>query len=201
MYRGRGTGAPASPPIPRPRYIQKDLDTPPQHHQQPHNATVIVQPVALTPPSPCVNAPRLHPMPPPRMIPRISARLTAAAPRVAPHLPTPHVTTTQPPTGPATRTRSKNPDFRTVAQESMFSFATLNLLNLSPARLAGRRFPLKRLNAVLNEKTGEIVEYQQLMKSPKYRNLYKNSYSKELGIIAQGIPDVVKGTYTIFFHQ
>ena len=41
----------------------------------------------------------------------------------------------------------------------MFSFATLNLLNLSPACLAGRRFPLEILNAVLNEETGEIMEY------------------------------------------
>ena len=82
----------------------------------------------------------------------------------------------------------------------MFSFATLNLLNLSPARLAGRRVPLEMLNAVLNEETGEIMEYRQLMKSTKYRNLYKNSYSKELGRLTQGIPDVVKGTNTIFFH-
>ena len=81
----------------------------------------------------------------------------------------------------------------------MFSFATLNLLNLSPASLAGRRFPLKMLNAVLNEETGEIMDYRQLMESPKYRKLYKNSYSKELGRLAQGIPDVVKATNTIFF--
>ena len=78
-------------------------------------------------------------------------------------------------------------------------FATCNLLNLSPARLAGRRFPLEMLNAVLNEETGEIMEYRQLMKSPKYRNLYKHSYIKELGRLAQDIPDVVKGTNTIFF--
>ncbi len=39
------------------------------------------------------------------------------------------------------------------------------------------------------------------MKSPNYRNLYKNSYSKELGHLAQGIPDVVKGTNTIFFNN
>ena len=37
------------------------------------------------------------------------------------------------------------------------------------------------------------------MKSTKYRNLYKYSYSKELGRLAQGIPDVVKGTNTILF--
>ena len=81
----------------------------------------------------------------------------------------------------------------------MFSFATLNLLNLPPAILSGRRVPLEMLNAILNEETGEIMEYQHIMKSPQYMNLYKNSYSKELGRLAQGIPDVVKGTNTIFF--
>ena len=163
--------APASPPITRPRYIQKDRDASPRYHQQPHSATLFFQSVAPTPPAPRVNAPRLHPVPPPRVIPRRSARIAAAAPRVDPHPPAPQVTTTQPPTGPAARTRSKNPDFCTVSQEAMFSFATLNLLNLSPARLDGRRFPLEMLNAVLNEETGEIMEYQQLMKSPNYRNL------------------------------
>ena len=42
------------------------------------------------------------------------------------------------------------------------------------------------------------MEYRQLMKSPKYRNLYKNSYIKELGRLTQVIPDIVKGTNTIF---
>ena len=43
------------------------------------------------------------------------------------------------------------------------------------------------------------MEYRQIMKSPKYRNLYNKSYSKEVGRLAQGIPDVVKITNTIFF--
>ena len=144
-------GLPASPPIPRTRYIQKELDASPRHHQQPHNVTLFLQPVAPTPPAPRVNAPRLHPVPPPRVLPRISARLAVAAPRVDPHQPAPQVTTTQHPTGPDARTRSKNTDFCTVAQEAIFLFATLNLLNLSHARLAGRCFPLKMLNSVLNK--------------------------------------------------
>ena len=130
-----------------------------------------LRPVAPTPPAPRVNALHLHPVPPPRVVPRRSARLAAAAPRVAPHPQAPQVKTTQPPAGPTARTRSKNPNFRTVAQEAIFSFATLNLLNLSPASLSGRRFPLEMLNAVLNEETGEIMEYRQIMKSPNYRNL------------------------------
>ena len=57
------------------------------------------------------------------------------------------------------------------------------------------------INAVLNEETGELMEYCHITKSPKYRSLYKSSYSKELGQLAQGIPDVVKGTNTIFFSD
>ena len=104
-------GLPASPPIPRTRYIQKELDASPRHHQQPHNVTLFLRPVAPTPPAPRVNAPRFHPVPPPRVRPRISARLAVAAPRVDPHQPAPQVTTTQQPTGPDARTRSKNTDF------------------------------------------------------------------------------------------
>ena len=81
----------------------------------------------------------------------------------------------------------------------MLLCATINKIILFPASLAGRRFPLEMINAVLNKEIGEIVEYRQMMKSPKYRNLYKNSYSKELGRLAQGIPDVVKVTNTILF--
>ena len=44
-----------------------------------------------------------------------------------------------------------------MAQEALISFATLNLLTLSPANLAGRRFPPEMLNAVLNEETGDAV--------------------------------------------
>ena len=81
----------------------------------------------------------------------------------------------------------------------MLSCAAVNQIKMSPAKLASRRYPVEMINAVLNEETGELMEYRHIMKSPKYRSLYKNSYSKELGRLAQGIPDVVKGTNTIFF--
>ncbi len=95
--------------------------------------------------------------------------------------------------------RSRNPNFRTVAQEAMLSCAAINQMNLSPESLVSCCFTLEIINAVLNKETGEIMEYRHIMKSPKYRNLYKNSYRKELGRLAKGIPDVVKGTNTIFF--
>ena len=37
------------------------------------------------------------------------------------------------------------------------------------------------------------------MKNPKYSKLYGQSYAKELGQLAQGIPGKVTGTNTMFF--
>ena len=55
------------------------------------------------------------------------------------------------------------------------------------------------INAVLNEEIGELMEYRQVMKCPKYHKLYATSYSKEQRWLVQGIPGVVNGTNTIFF--
>ena len=54
------------------------------------------------------------------------------------------------------------------------------------------------LNAILDNDTGELMEYQYLMKKSKYRNLYGNSYAKEIGRLTQGMPGQVTGTNTIF---
>ena len=55
------------------------------------------------------------------------------------------------------------------------------------------------INAVLDKDTGELMEYRRLMKNPKYRPLYRNSYAKELGRLAQGMPGLADGTNTICF--
>jgi hypothetical protein len=64
--------------------------------------------------------------------------------------------------------------------------------------LAQRKFPSKILNAVLNKDTGELMEMQQLLRNPKYSNLWGKSYTKELGRLAQGIPGT-KGIDIIVF--
>ena len=79
----------------------------------------------------------------------------------------------------------------------MLACAEVSNLNLSPKSLASRHFPLKMLNAVLDEDTGELMEYCALMKKPKYRKLYGQLYAKELGRLAQGIRGKVTGTNTI----
>ena len=81
----------------------------------------------------------------------------------------------------------------------MLACAKIAQLDLAPKRLASRSFPLEILYAVLNEDTGELMEYRALMRNPKYQTLYAQSYAKELGRLAQGIPGMVTGTNTIFF--
>eukprot|EP00804_Cyclotella_cryptica_P006740 CCRYP_015699-RA/>CCRYP_015699-RA protein AED:0.48 eAED:0.59 QI:0/0/0/0.33/0/0.66/3/0/297 len=70
---------------------------------------------------------------------------------------------------------------------------------LSPQQAAIRRFPRDALSAILDTDTGELLEYQHLIKNPKYRTIWKNAYGKELGHLAQGIPSTVQGTNTIVF--
>ena len=81
----------------------------------------------------------------------------------------------------------------------MLTCATIKQFQVSPIILASGRFPVEMLNAVLNENTGELLEYRQVMKCPKYQKLYAKSYSKELGRLTQGIPGVFNGINTIFF--
>ena len=55
------------------------------------------------------------------------------------------------------------------------------------------------LRTVLDKDTGEFMEYRKLMRKPKYRQLYCNYYSKEIGRLAQGTTGLVEGTNTTFF--
>ena len=51
---------------------------------------------------------------------------------------------------------------------------------------------------MLYEDTGELMEYRKIMKKPKYRNLYRNSYAKEIGRLEQVMPGLVEGTNRMF---
>ena len=53
--------------------------------------------------------------------------------------------------------------------------------------------------AVLDKDTVELMDYRNLIKNPKYRPLYQNSYAKEIGRLAQCMPGLVEGTNTMFF--
>jgi hypothetical protein len=74
---------------------------------------------------------------------------------------------------------------------------------LSPQQAAARKLPLQMLcdmaNAVLDKETGEMLEYRQLLRSPKYNAPWSLSAANEFGRLAQGVGGRVNGTNTIFF--
>eukprot|EP00804_Cyclotella_cryptica_P022370 CCRYP_015924-RB/>CCRYP_015924-RB protein AED:0.39 eAED:0.39 QI:0/-1/0/1/-1/1/1/0/319 len=81
----------------------------------------------------------------------------------------------------------------------MLHFSQLPAPTFTAQRAASRLFPTDFLNAILNEDTGELMEYRHLIKDPKYSTIWKKAYGKELGRLAQGIPGIVQGTNTIVF--
>ena len=52
--------------------------------------------------------------------------------------------------------------------------------------------------AVIDEETGKALEYRDLIKLEKYKNVWEMSYANELGRLTQGIRDI-PGTNTMFF--
>ena len=41
-------------------------------------------------------------------------------------------------------------------------------------------FPIKMISAVLDKGTFELMVYRKIMRKTKYRQLYRNSYAKEI---------------------
>ena len=81
----------------------------------------------------------------------------------------------------------------------MLTYLNMGTRQVLPRRLAQTRFPLEILGAVLDKDTGELMEYRKIMRKPKYRQIYRNSYPKEIGRLAQGMPCIVEGTNTMSF--
>jgi hypothetical protein len=90
-----------------------------------------------------------------------------------------------------------------VTREVILSAVEMSFQRLNPAQLAQRQFPLQVLceiaGAVMDDKTGELMEYKQLMKHAKYKQTWGRAFGNEIGRLAQGIPGRVKGTNTFFF--
>ena len=81
----------------------------------------------------------------------------------------------------------------------MFSCCEIRQQPLSARAFTTRRFPKEVLAEVLNKETGELMEYRHLVRNPKYRKTWQNSYGNEVGRLAQGMPVRVKVTDTLFF--
>ena len=54
-------------------------------------------------------------------------------------------------------------------------------------------------NPVLDHETGKLLEYRQLLRHPRYKNVWNRSADDEFGRLAQGIGGRVQGTDTIRF--
>ena len=81
----------------------------------------------------------------------------------------------------------------------MLASIQLQQTDMNAKILAARKLPGHMLNAVLNEDTGELMEYRHLIRDPKYREMWGQAYGNELGRLAQGMEGRVKGTNKILF--
>ena len=80
--------------------------------------------------------------------------------------------------------------------------------NLSIAeRVAARRRSqqppdVEVVHAVLDQETGQLLEYRQLLKHPRFKEVWNRSSADEFGRLAQGVGGRIKGTDTIrFIHK
>ncbi len=106
--------------------------------------------------------------------------------------------------GSATRTRARAAT-RTITQEVLLQMTDVsgNGRAIMAKSAASRKFSMQFLcdyaNAVLDGKTGELLEYRHLIARPKYKQAWGASFGNEIGRLAQGMPGRVKGTDTMFF--
>ncbi len=52
---------------------------------------------------------------------------------------------------------------------------------------------------ICDNQTGEYLNYRQLIREPKHKEVWSTSAANEFGHLAQGVGGRVKGTNTIFF--
>ena len=64
-------------------------------------------------------------------------------------------------------------------------------------RVAQRR--REAAHAVLDQETGELLEYRRLLKHPRFKEVWNRSAADEFGRLAQGIGGRIKGTNTMQF--
>ena len=105
--------------------------------------------------------------------------------------------------GPATRMRARAAT-RTITQEVLLQMTDVsgNGSAITAKSAASRKFPMQFLcnyaNAVLDGKTGELLEYRHLIAHSKYKQAWGASFGNEIGRLAQGMPSRVEGTDTMF---
>ena len=152
-----------------------------------HSALPNAQPAAASPRVQVQPAPRVQAQPSPRVPTPTSLRVPApTSPRVPTH-PSPRVT----------RAQANQPRYPTRAH-SANHVATMppNVPLLPPAATN----PIPHFaHAVIDPDTGFAQEYRHLIKNEQTKALWTRSFANELGRLAQGIDNRVKGTNTVVF--
>jgi hypothetical protein len=79
---------------------------------------------------------------------------------------------------------------------------TLPSLGQTPGQLIAERIAQWRrefASLVLNQDTGKMLEYHQLLHDPKHKAIWSKAGANEFGRLAQGVGGRIDGTNTIFF--
>ena len=78
-------------------------------------------------------------------------------------------------------------------------------VKLTARQASARSFPMQFITdfagSVLDGETGELLEYQHLIKRPKYKDNWGYSFGNKVGRPCQGIPGRNDGTNTMFFSS
>ena len=107
---------------------------------------------------------------------------------------------------PASRTRSRTRQSSSASNmaRALCAAAVVTGGTLAPQVVAARQYPMQVIaemaNAVLDKETGDMLEYRQLLKNPKYRPDWTVSSANEFGRLCNGIGGRIKNpTNTMFF--
>ena len=84
---------------------------------------------------------------------------------------------------------NKTTDTTPIARRTRSQTATMASV-INPAQAAQRQYPAKFLQSlsmpVLDETSGQSLQYRQLCKHPKFAHIWNTSYANELGRLCQG---------------
>ena len=85
---------------------------------------------------------------------------------------------------------SQTPDTGPISRRTRSQTATMASV-ITPAQASQRQYPAQFLQSlempVLNETSGQSLQYRQLCKHPKFAHIWNTSYANELGRLCQGI--------------
>ena len=185
---------PRNPPTPPPphsqnRTVHVPVGSPVSHKV--NNPHLLFQPTKPEPLETLLISPRVTP---PRVVqhPRVEHPKLVPLPRVVPPPRAAHpVTPIRSPRmtdecseiedevdSPTHNTRRQKGKRRPTTQEAMLESVHVAHLHVTPEKLAQQNFMREMISAVLDEDTGELMEYRRLTKNPRYRPLYRNYYDK-----------------------